>query len=59
MRLLCPGISYSVSTSLRYTWVWMGVAVLTYVPPLLAGMVIGHRVVGTEGKLVMPYFHGC
>ena len=56
MFLLLPRGLQSISL-LRYTWIWIGVAVLTYVPPIIAGTLLGHRLVGTEGKFILPYLH--
>ena len=42
---------------LRYVWLCLGVALFTYVPPIIAGIVLDHRLVGSGGELLLPYLH--
>ena len=35
----------------------LGVALFTYVPPIIAGIVLDHRLVGSGGELLLPYLH--
>lgn len=57
MRMLLPRSPLQRVSLLRYVWLCLGVALFTYVPPIIAGIVLDHRLVGSGGELLLPYLH--
>lgn len=56
MLLLLPGGLQKIGFR-RYTSLWISLAVLAYVPSIVSTVLSGHRLIGKEGNLILPYLH--